>query len=122
MLWFPSAFARVLPGRIFNVALLVHGEEALLATGFIFLVHFFNGHLRPDKFPIDIVIFTGAVTTDELQEQAGRVPSADHGGHARGRVGTASNGGDDPLWTDRRRTRVDRRVVLLLLMLRAVLL
>ena len=68
VLWFPALFARVLPGRIFNVALLVHGEEALLATGFIFLIHFFNGHFRPDKFPIDIVIFTGAVTEHELRE------------------------------------------------------
>ena len=68
VLWLPALFARVLPGRIFNIALLVHGEEALLATGFIFLIHFFNGHFRPDKFPIDIVIFTGAVTEQELEE------------------------------------------------------
>jgi cytochrome b subunit of formate dehydrogenase len=68
VLWFPALFLRALPGRVMNVALLVHGEEALLATGFIFLVHFFNGHFRPDKFPIDTVIFTGAVTERELEE------------------------------------------------------
>ena len=62
MLWFPEAFARVLPGWVFNIALLVHGEEALLAVGFIFTIHFFNSHLRPDKFPMDMVIFTGRVT------------------------------------------------------------
>jgi hypothetical protein len=27
--------------------------------GFIFTIHFFNGHLRPEKFPMDMVIFTG---------------------------------------------------------------
>src|SRR4029079_6110395 len=51
LLWFPVAFARVMPGWAFNIALLVHGEEALLAVGFIFTIHFFNSHLRPEKFP-----------------------------------------------------------------------
>ena len=51
MLWFPMFFAEVLPGWVFNVAMIVHGEEALLAVGFIFTIHFFNGHLRPEKFP-----------------------------------------------------------------------
>jgi cytochrome b subunit of formate dehydrogenase len=41
LLWFPQAFATFLPGWIFNVALVVHGEEALLATAFIFTIHFF---------------------------------------------------------------------------------
>ncbi len=62
MLWTPSTFARFLPGWVFNIALVVHGEEALLAMVFIFTVHFFNGHLRPDKFPMDTVIFTGRVS------------------------------------------------------------
>jgi cytochrome b subunit of formate dehydrogenase len=69
MLWFPELFARFLPGWAFNVALLVHGEEALLAVGFIFTIHFFNGHLRPEKFPMDLVIFTGRITEHELREE-----------------------------------------------------
>jgi cytochrome b subunit of formate dehydrogenase len=40
MLWFPEAFSRFVPGWVFNIALLVHGEEALLAVGFIFTIHF----------------------------------------------------------------------------------
>ena len=68
-LWFPKFFSTILPGWVFNVALLIHGEEALLAVGFIFTIHFFNGHLRPDKFPMDTVIFTGAVTLEELMEE-----------------------------------------------------
>ena len=68
-LWFPVFFSRFLPGWIFNVALLVHGEEALLAVGFIFTMHFFNGHLRPEKFPMDRVIFTGRVPVAELEEE-----------------------------------------------------
>ena len=63
VLWFPDAASRVLPGWMFNVALFVHGAEATLAIGFIFVIHFFNGHLRPGKFPMDLVIFTGSVAT-----------------------------------------------------------
>jgi cytochrome b subunit of formate dehydrogenase len=69
LLWFPWFFSKFLPGWIFNVALLFHGEEALLAVAFIFTIHFFNGHLRPDKFPMDTVIFTGSVTEDELMHE-----------------------------------------------------
>jgi cytochrome b subunit of formate dehydrogenase len=69
LLWFPEIFSRLLPGWIFNVALLIHGEEALLAVGFIFTMHFFNGHLRPEKFPMDPVIFTGRLTLEELKEE-----------------------------------------------------
>jgi cytochrome b subunit of formate dehydrogenase len=69
MLWFPAFFSIFLPGWVFNIALLVHGEEALLAVGFIFTIHFFNGHLRPTKFPMDLVIFTGRVTEEEFQHE-----------------------------------------------------
>jgi cytochrome b subunit of formate dehydrogenase len=69
LLLFPVAFSRVVPGWVYNIALLVHGEEALLAVGFIFTIHFFNGHLRPGKFPMDMVIFTGRISEHELKEE-----------------------------------------------------
>ena len=69
VLWFPEFFSKFLPGSWFNIALLVHGEEGLLAVGFIFTIHFFNSHLRPDKFPMDPVIFTGRVSHRELMEE-----------------------------------------------------
>ena len=56
---------------MFNIAALVHGEEALLAVGFIFTFHFFNGHLRPEKFPMDTVIFTGRISEHELKAERG---------------------------------------------------
>jgi len=62
-------FAKVLPGWMFNIASLVHGEEALLAVGFIFTFHFFNGHLRPAKFPMDTVVFTGRISEHELLDE-----------------------------------------------------
>jgi cytochrome b subunit of formate dehydrogenase len=69
LLWFPVFFAKFLPGWMFNIAALVHGEEALLAVGFIFTFHFFNGHVRPSKFPMDVVIFTGRIPEHELKEE-----------------------------------------------------
>ncbi len=69
VLWFPMAASRLIPGWMFNVALFVHGAEAVLAIGFIFVVHFFNGHLRPGKFPMDLVIFTGSMSEHELSQE-----------------------------------------------------
>jgi cytochrome b subunit of formate dehydrogenase len=66
-MWFGSFFARLIPGSWLNIALLIHGEEALLATGWIFVIHFFNTHLRPENFPMDLTIFTGRLTEEELQ-------------------------------------------------------
>lgn len=67
ILWFPELFTRFLPGWMINVAMIIHSDEALLAVGFIFTVHFFNTHFRPDKFPMDDVIFTGRMSVDELR-------------------------------------------------------
>ena len=67
MLWFPELFTLVLPGSLINVATIIHSDEALLATGFIFTVHFFNTHLRPEKFPMDTVVFTGRMPVAEFK-------------------------------------------------------
>jgi len=69
MLWFPEKTASVLPGWVFNIATLIHGEEAFLAAVFLFSVHFFNVHFRPDKFPMDILMFTGAMPLEEFQRE-----------------------------------------------------
>ncbi|MCK6573388.1 cytochrome c3 family protein [Myxococcota bacterium] len=69
MLWFPEPFSVALPGWMFNIATIVHSDEALLATGFIFTVHFFNTHFRPEKFPMDTVIFNGQISHEEMMEE-----------------------------------------------------
>ncbi|MBL9120274.1 MAG: hypothetical protein JNL80_10215 [Phycisphaerae bacterium] len=68
-LWFPELTSILVPGWIFNVAMIIHGYEALLAICFIFTIHFFNAHLRPGTFPVDEVIFTGSMPEEELKEQ-----------------------------------------------------
>jgi predicted CXXCH cytochrome family protein len=72
VLWFPELLTRVLPGWSINVATIIHSDEALLAVAFIFTVHFFNTHFRPDKFPMDPVIFTGRMTVEELRHDKPR--------------------------------------------------
>lgn len=71
-LWFPEQFTRVIPGYWINIATIIHSDEALLASGFIFTIHFYNTHLRPEKFPMDPVIFTGVMPLDELKHERPR--------------------------------------------------
>jgi cytochrome b subunit of formate dehydrogenase len=68
-LWFPELFTRFLPGWVINAAHIIHSEEALLATAFIFTIHFFNTHLRPGAFPLDEVIFTGRLKEERFSEE-----------------------------------------------------
>ena len=71
-LWFPVFFTRFIPGSFINITTIIHSDEALLATGFIFTVHFFNTHLRPEKFPMDTTIFTGRMQLAELMRDKPR--------------------------------------------------
>jgi cytochrome b subunit of formate dehydrogenase/nitrate/TMAO reductase-like tetraheme cytochrome c subunit len=70
-LWSPTVAARILPGWIFNVSTIVHGEEAFLAAVFLFTVHYFNCHFRPTKLPQDICMFTGCVPLNNFIEEHG---------------------------------------------------
>ena len=73
ILWFPTFFTSLgLPGWFINIATIIHSDEALLAVGFIFTIHFFNTHFRPDKFPIDIVMFTGRLSLREFRRERPR--------------------------------------------------
>jgi cytochrome b subunit of formate dehydrogenase/nitrate/TMAO reductase-like tetraheme cytochrome c subunit len=71
MLWFKSLTGAVLPGWTLNVATIVHGHEVVLATVYLFTIHFFANHWRPDKFPLDIVIFTGSMPFEEFKREYG---------------------------------------------------
>jgi cytochrome b subunit of formate dehydrogenase len=69
MLWFPGVFTHFLPGWTLNAAYIAHSDEALLATGFIFLFHYFHTHLRPESFPMDTVIFTGRMSLERFEKE-----------------------------------------------------
>jgi hypothetical protein len=51
------------------VARIIHSEEALLAIGFIFTIHFFNTHFVPTKWPMNYSIFTGRIYKWEFIEE-----------------------------------------------------
>ena len=72
MLAFPEFTTRFLPGLALNIATIIHSFEALLATGFIFTIHFFNSHLRPENFPMDTVIFTQRLPLSRFKEERPR--------------------------------------------------
>jgi thiosulfate reductase cytochrome b subunit len=69
VLWFPETAAVLLPGWMLNAAYVIHSDEALLAVGFIFVFHFFHTHLRPEAFPMDPVIFLGAIPLERFQAE-----------------------------------------------------
>jgi cytochrome b subunit of formate dehydrogenase len=68
-LWLPDLFTTYLPGWVLNAAHVIHSDEALLATGFIFFFHFFHTHLRPESFPMDTVIFTGKMPLERFKHE-----------------------------------------------------
>ncbi len=72
VLWFPVFFTKFFPGWIINISQLIHSDEALLAVGFIFTVHFFNTHFRPEAFPMDTVIFTGHIPLESFKYERRR--------------------------------------------------
>jgi cytochrome b subunit of formate dehydrogenase len=69
LLWAPNVTASFLPGWVFNLATIFHGELALLAVLFLVTVHFFNNHFRPDKFPLDVVMFTGSMRLEDFKRE-----------------------------------------------------
>jgi cytochrome b subunit of formate dehydrogenase len=70
MLWFPETTTKFLPGIVLNIAFVVHSNEALLATGVIFIfVHFYSAHGRPEVFPAERNIFSGYNSIEEYREE-----------------------------------------------------
>jgi len=61
--------------------------------GFIFLIHFFNTHLRAEKFPLDPVILTGRIS-ERSCGTSGRRSFLFGGGRLPGEIQTTP----PPLW------------------------
>ena len=68
MSWYPNVFCVVLPGSILNVAKVVHSEFAIYIASFLFLIHYFHAHFRPEKFPMDLSVLTGMVSEQHLRK------------------------------------------------------
>ena len=69
MMMYPLLTSRFMPGWILNIAAFLHRAEAILAVTYIFIVHFFIGHLRPSSFPMNESMFSGNVSMEEAMEE-----------------------------------------------------
>jgi formate dehydrogenase subunit gamma len=69
ILMFPVAAAKLLPGWFIPLALVAHSDEAILAVGWILIVHMFFAHLAPAVFPMNKSIFTGKVPMERYREE-----------------------------------------------------
>jgi cytochrome b subunit of formate dehydrogenase len=67
--WFPAQFARILPSWVITATQIIHGEEATLAILFLFVVHFYNVHLKPSIFPMNWAWLTGRITLEMQKEE-----------------------------------------------------
>ncbi len=69
ILMHPVGAAKILPGWIIPLALVAHSDEAVLAVGWILIVHMYFAHLHPMIFPINKAIFTGKVPMHLYHEE-----------------------------------------------------
>ncbi len=69
ILMFPVGAAKIFPGWVIPLALVAHSDEAVLAVGWILVVHMFFAHLAPAVFPMNKSIFTGKVPLGKYREE-----------------------------------------------------
>jgi cytochrome b subunit of formate dehydrogenase len=67
--WFPAFFAGWAPSWLITAALIIHGEEATLAILFLFVVHFYNVHLKPSIFPMNWAWLNGRISVEMLKHE-----------------------------------------------------
>ncbi len=65
ILWFQEYF----PKFFFDVSVLVHMMEAILASCAIMVWHFYEVHLKPGKFPMSNIWLDGKISEHELEEE-----------------------------------------------------
>jgi cytochrome b subunit of formate dehydrogenase len=54
---------------VVDIAALVHGMEAILASLAIMIWHFYEIHFRPHKSPLDNTWLTGVISEKEMKEE-----------------------------------------------------
>lgn len=54
---------------VLDIAAVVHGMEAILASLAIMIWHFYEIHFRPHKSPLDNLWITGVISEEEMQEE-----------------------------------------------------
>jgi formate dehydrogenase subunit gamma len=72
IMMFPAFFSQWLGGQWFGVVATAHRDEAVLAIGFIIIVHMYYGHLQTGAFPVNTVMFTGKMLKSKYKQWFGR--------------------------------------------------
>ncbi len=69
IMWQKELVTRYISGEIINFALIAHSDEALLATLFLFIWHFYNVHFSTSVFPMGTVFITGYLPEHLMVEE-----------------------------------------------------
>jgi formate dehydrogenase subunit gamma len=72
IMMFPTFFSQWVGGQWFAVVATAHRDEAILAVGFILIVHMYYGHLQTTAFPVNTVMFTGKMLKSKYKQWFGR--------------------------------------------------
>ena len=68
IMMFPVFFSQWFGGQWFAVVAAAHRDEAVLAVGFILIVHMYYGHLQSNAFPVNTVMFTGKMLKSKYKQ------------------------------------------------------
>jgi len=69
ILLYPTGITAHLAGWTLPLALIVHSDAAILATGWILFVHMYFAHFSRHTFPFDKSVFTGRVPIERYKEE-----------------------------------------------------
>ncbi len=69
MMWSQDISTMFIPGEALNFAIIAHSDEALLATLFLFIWHWYNVHFSTSVFPMGTAFLTGYLTEDLMVEE-----------------------------------------------------
>lgn len=69
ILWFPVLITKFIPGGFVPVAHAAHSDEAILAIGWIGIVHILRAHFWPGIFPFNTTIFTGKISVNRMMKE-----------------------------------------------------
>jgi cytochrome b subunit of formate dehydrogenase len=72
IMMFPVFFSQWVDGQWFAVIATAHRDEAILAIGFILIVHMYYGHIQASAFPVNTVMFTGKMLKSNYKQWFGR--------------------------------------------------
>ncbi len=68
-LWFTDISLRFAPWFNYELAALVHADEAILATLALLVWHFYNVHLNPSRFPGTMLWLHGKISREEMMAE-----------------------------------------------------